>query len=219
MKGPGLLLCKPTPEPRASGKAMRRRDFIKAVESSAVACPLPARAQQADRVRRVGVLMNRAASDPQGQARVEAFKQGLQQLGWSEGRNVQIDVGWGEDDADLEQKSAAQLIAPPDIIFASGTLSVAALRRLNRTVPIVFANVTDPDSRSMAWLRRGRLQCAGRSRHRTLPHHHAHEVMNDGSDRAQLANIASRAKEILGADELQAVAALRPAACARSSGN
>ena len=130
MKGPGLLLCKPTPEPRASGKAMRRRDFIKAVESSAVACPLPARAQQADRVRRVGVLMNRAASDPQGQARVEAFKQGLQQLGWSEGRNVQIDVGWGEDDADLEQKSAAQLIAPPDIIFASGTLSVAALRRL-----------------------------------------------------------------------------------------
>ena len=67
---------------------------------------------------------------------------------WSEGRNVQIDVGWGEDDADLEQKNAAQLIAlAPDIIFASGTLSVAALRRLNRTVPIVFADVTDPDSR------------------------------------------------------------------------
>jgi putative ABC transport system substrate-binding protein len=113
--------------------------------SSAVACPLDARAQQADRVRRIGVLMNRAASDPQGQARVAAFKERIQQLGWSQGRNVQIDVGWGADDLDLEQKNAAELIAlAPDIIFASGTLSVAALRRVNRTVPIVFANVTDP---------------------------------------------------------------------------
>jgi hypothetical protein len=69
----------------------------------------------------------------------------MQQLGWSEGRNVQIDVGWGADDIDLEQKNAAELVAlTPDVVFASGTLSVAALRRLNRTVTIVFANVTDP---------------------------------------------------------------------------
>ena len=123
---------------------MRRREFITLL-SGATAWPLAARAQQGESVRRIGVLMNRAASDPQGQGRVAAFKQRMQQLGWSEGRNVQVDVRWGEDDSDLEQKNAAQLIAlAPEIIFASGTLSVAALRRLNRTVPIVFAYVADP---------------------------------------------------------------------------
>ena len=122
---------------------MRRREFIALV--GAVACPPAVRAQEPQRTRRVGVLMNRPASDPDGQARVAAFKEGMQQLGWSEGRNVQIDIGWGADDIDLEQKNAAELIAlAPDVVFASGTLSVAALRRLNRTVPIVFANVTDP---------------------------------------------------------------------------
>jgi putative tryptophan/tyrosine transport system substrate-binding protein len=124
---------------------MRRRDFIKGVAGSATVWPLAARAQQTERMRRIGVLMNRAASDPEGQARVTAFKEGMQERGWSEGRNIQIDVGWGADDVDLEQRNAAELIAlAPDIVFASGTLSVAALRRLNRTVPIVFANVTDP---------------------------------------------------------------------------
>ena len=122
---------------------MRRREFIALV--GAVACPPAVRAQEPQRTRRVGVLMNRAASDPDGQARVAAFKEGMEQLGWSEGRNVQIDIGWGADDIDLEQKNAAELIAQvPDVVFASGTLSVAAMRRLNRTVPIVFANVTDP---------------------------------------------------------------------------
>jgi len=124
---------------------MRRREFIALVGAATVACPPAVRAQEPQRTRRVGVLMNRAASDPDGQARVAAFKEGMQQLGWSESRNVQIDIGWGADDIDLEQKNAAELIAlAPDIVFASGTLSVAALRRLNRTVPIVFANVTDP---------------------------------------------------------------------------
>jgi putative ABC transport system substrate-binding protein len=105
---------------------MRRRAFIERVAALGVAWPLAARAQQRESVRRIGVLMNRAASDPQGQGRVAAFKQRMQQLGWSDGRNVQIDVRWGEDDFDLEQKNAAQLIAlGPDIIFASGTLSVA----------------------------------------------------------------------------------------------
>ena len=124
---------------------MRRRAFIERIAALGVAWPLAARAQAGGSVRRIGVLMNRAASDPQGQARVAAFKETIQQLGWTEGRNVQIDVRWGEDDVDLEQKNAAQLIAlAPDIIFARGTLSVAALRHLNRTVPIVFAYVADP---------------------------------------------------------------------------
>jgi putative tryptophan/tyrosine transport system substrate-binding protein len=124
---------------------MKRREFLVVAGAAALAGTRLARAQQAERMRRIGVLMNRAASDPEGQARIAAFKEGMQRLGWSEGRNVQFDIGWGADDVDLEQKNAAELIAVgPDIIFASGTLSVAALRRLNRTVPIVFANVTDP---------------------------------------------------------------------------
>jgi putative ABC transport system substrate-binding protein len=122
---------------------MQRRKFIKIFGAAAVGWPLTVSAQQT--TRRVGVLMNRGASDPDGQARIAAFKQGMRQLGWSEGRDLQIDIGWGADDIDLEQKNAAELIAlRPDIIFASGTLSVAALRRLDRTIPIVFANVTDP---------------------------------------------------------------------------
>jgi len=124
---------------------MRRREFVTLLGGIAVVWPLAVRAQQSERMRRIGVLMNRAASDPRGQARVTTFKETMQQLGWTEGRNVQIDVRWGEDDFDLEQKNAAQLIAlAPDIIFALGTLSVASLRRLNRTVPIVFAYVADP---------------------------------------------------------------------------
>ena len=123
---------------------LNRREFI-ALVGGAAACPLAARAQQSERMRRVGVLMNRAATDPEGQARLAAFQQGLQQAIWSIGRNVRIDTRWGEDDLDLEAKYAAELIAlAPDIIFASGTLSVAALQRVSRTVPIVFVGVTDP---------------------------------------------------------------------------
>jgi len=122
----------------------RRRAFITLLGCIAISWPLAARAQQ-ERMRRIGVLMNRAATDPEGQARLAAFQQGLQQAGWSVGRNVKIDTRWGEDDLNLEAKYAAELIAlGPDIIFASGTLSVAALQRLSRTVPIVFVGVTDP---------------------------------------------------------------------------
>ena len=84
---------------------MRRRAFIERIAALGVALPLAARAQQGESVRRIGVLMNRAASDPQGQNRVAAFKETMPQRGWSEGRNVQIDVRWGEDDFDLEQKN------------------------------------------------------------------------------------------------------------------
>jgi putative tryptophan/tyrosine transport system substrate-binding protein len=96
-------------------------------------------------MRRIGVLMNRAADDLEGQAAVTAFQKSLEQLGWSDSRNVQIDTRWGEDDIDRERKYAAELIAlPPDIILASGTLSVMPLQRITRTLPIVFVNVTDP---------------------------------------------------------------------------
>jgi putative ABC transport system substrate-binding protein len=95
--------------------------------------------------RRVGVLMNRAASDPQGQARVAAFRQALQKLGWDDGRNVRIDIRWGEDKPDLERKSAAELVAlAPDVVLCAGTLSVRAFQGVGSTLPIVFVLVIDP---------------------------------------------------------------------------
>jgi hypothetical protein len=95
---------------------MKRRDFITLLSSAAVAWPFAARAQQPAQMRRIGVLMNRAADDPEGQAGVAAFQTRLEQLGWSDGRNVQIDTRWGEDDIDRERKYAAELVAlSPDI--------------------------------------------------------------------------------------------------------
>src|SRR6516164_5653204 len=124
---------------------MQRRDFIKVVAGSAVTWPFAARAQQLEQMRRIGILMNRAADDKEGQARVAVFRQALQRLGWNEERNVQLDIRWGEDKPDLERKYAAELIAlAPDVILASGTESVMALQALSRTLPIVFAAVGDP---------------------------------------------------------------------------
>jgi len=124
---------------------MRRREFITLLGGIATAFPLAARAQQPDQVRRVGILMNRASESPDGQARVAAFKQRLEQLGWTEGSNVRIDVCWGADDLDRERQCAMDLVAlAPNALFASGTLSVSALQRTSRSTPIVFANVTDP---------------------------------------------------------------------------
>src|SRR5215467_3532690 len=123
---------------------MRRRAFITLL-GGAIIGSVAARAQQSDAVRRIGVLMNRAADDPQGQARVAAFQRRLQQLGWTDGGNVRIDTRWGADDVDLERRYAAELVAlAPDIILASGTLSVAALQRVGHSLPIVFVGVTDP---------------------------------------------------------------------------
>jgi putative ABC transport system substrate-binding protein len=124
--------------------SLTRREFITLL-GSAAAWPLAARAQQAERMRRIGVLMNRAAHNPEGQARLAAFQQTLQQLGWSEGRNVRIDIRWGADDVERERRYAAELIAlAPDIILAGGTLSMAALQQTGRSVPIVFAAIADP---------------------------------------------------------------------------
>jgi len=124
---------------------MRRREFIAMLGGAAAAWPLAARSQQPERVRHIGVLMNVAATDPEGQAQVAAFLQALQQLGWSEGRNVRIDTRWGENDVERDSRYAKELLAfAPDVILASGTLSVVALRRLTNTSPIVFAGVSDP---------------------------------------------------------------------------
>ena len=123
---------------------MRRRTFIAALVGAA-AWPLTARAQQSERMRRIGVLMNLAADDAEGQARLAAFVQDLQQLGWTDGRNVRIDVRWVVGDARLFHRYADELLAlAPDVILASATPSVQALRQATRTVPIVFANVSDP---------------------------------------------------------------------------
>src|SRR5262249_31895891 len=107
--------------------------------------PLAALAQQSERVRRIGVLMNVRADDPQGQLRLAAFQQVLQQLGWSDERNVRIDTRWGENDVDLDRRYAAELVAlTPDVILATATLSVAALQNVTHTLPIVFVLVSDP---------------------------------------------------------------------------
>jgi len=124
---------------------MRRRDFIKVVAGSAITWPLDVRAQQTEQARRIGVLMNVAAEHPEGQPFIAAFREALQLLGWSDGRNIRIDIRWGENDVDRDRKYAAELVAlAPDVIVAAGTLSVSALQRVTHTVPIVFVRVSDP---------------------------------------------------------------------------
>ena len=123
---------------------MERRAFI-ALLGGAAAWPLAARAQQGERMRRIGVLTNLAAEDPEGRARIEALLQGLSELGWREGRSLQIDIRWGADDAETSRTQANELLAlAPDVIFATTTSQVQVLRRLSRSVPIVFAGVSDP---------------------------------------------------------------------------
>jgi putative ABC transport system substrate-binding protein len=127
------------------GEAMRRREFIAFVGSTAAAWPLTVRAQQREQVRRIGVLMNVAPEHPEGQPAVAAFQQALQQLGWSDGRNARFEIRWGENDVDRDRKYAAELVAfAPDVILAAGTIGVTALQRVTRTVPIVFVRVADP---------------------------------------------------------------------------
>ena len=124
---------------------MRRRDFIKVIAGSATAWPLAARAEQGERMRRVGVLYPLPANDPQAQNRNAAFLQGLQQLGWIIGHNVQIDYRWSGGNEDDTRKYAAELVAlAPDVIFTSGSAGVGPLRRMTHSVPIVFALVVDP---------------------------------------------------------------------------
>ena len=124
---------------------MRRREFITLLGGAAAAWPLVARAQQGKHMRRVAALMPYTANDPQAQNRNAAFLQGLQQLGWTIGQNVQIDYRWSEGNEDDTRKYAAELVAlAPDVIFTSGSAGIGPLRRATRTVPIVFVLVPDP---------------------------------------------------------------------------
>jgi putative ABC transport system substrate-binding protein len=122
-----------------------RRRFLATLGGAAAAWPLAARAQQGERVRRIGVLINTAADDAAGQARLIAFVQGLAQSGWITGRNIRIETRWTKSDTEDIRKYAAELVAlAPDVILASGTSTVGPLLRLTRTVPIVFPLATDP---------------------------------------------------------------------------
>jgi putative ABC transport system substrate-binding protein len=124
---------------------VRRRDILTLAGGGAVAWSLAAPAQQADRTRRIGVLMALTSDDPQGQAWVSTFRQALQDRGWTEGRNLQMDVRWSAGDAERNRRFAAELVAlAPDIILAGSGQVVAALQQATRTVPIVFTVAIDP---------------------------------------------------------------------------
>jgi putative tryptophan/tyrosine transport system substrate-binding protein len=122
---------------------MRRRAFIAAL-GGAAAWPVVATAQQPDRMRRIGVLMHLSENDSTGASYVTAFRQGLQELGWGEGRNVRIDTRWAAGDADRYRKYATELVGlGPDVILASSSPAVTALQQATRTIPIVFVAVVD----------------------------------------------------------------------------
>jgi putative ABC transport system substrate-binding protein len=124
---------------------MRRREFLGTLGGAVVVWPLAARAQQPGGMRRIGALMTLAADDPEGQARLTAFVQRLQQLDWIDGRNVRIDTRWGEGVADRYRKYAAELVAlAPDVILAGGGSCVGPLLQTTRSVPIVFVQTPDP---------------------------------------------------------------------------
>jgi ABC-type uncharacterized transport system substrate-binding protein len=124
---------------------IRRREFIFTLGGAAAAWPLAARAQQGERVRRIGVLISVAAHDPEGHARQAAFLQELAQLGWTVGRNVRFDIRWAAGKADDIRKYVTELVAlAPDVILAAGGSVVGPLLQVTRTVPIVFTQVTDP---------------------------------------------------------------------------
>jgi putative tryptophan/tyrosine transport system substrate-binding protein len=122
---------------------MKRREFITLL-GGAAAWPLAARAQQAERVRRIGALINFAADDVEGQQRLAAFLQGLHEAGWEVGRNVRIDIRWAGD-IELNSKHAIELVtSAPDVLLAAGAPTVRALQKATRTVPIVFTSSADP---------------------------------------------------------------------------
>jgi putative tryptophan/tyrosine transport system substrate-binding protein len=123
---------------------LKRREFITLLGGAAAAWPLAARAQQGERMRRIGVFFPGAADDPEYQARNAAFLQGLGELGWTDGRNVRIDTRWGTGDADGIHRHAVELAALADVILTTGTATMASLAQATRTVPIVFVAVADP---------------------------------------------------------------------------
>ena len=142
---------------------MRRREFIAGL-GSAAAWPLAARAQQGDRVRRIGVLMSFDENDPEAKARISAFTQALGDLGWTDDGNVRMDVRWTGDDINRSRALAQELVGlQPDIILTGGAAATVALQRETRTIPIVFVVGADPV------LERKRRSLRARSRLRCLP--------------------------------------------------
>jgi putative tryptophan/tyrosine transport system substrate-binding protein len=124
---------------------MQRREFITLLSGAAAAWSVAARAQQGERMRRIGVLMPIATDDPEGQTRIAAFQQGLQQLGWTDGRNVRIETRWSRGNATITLKYVAELVAlAPDVILATGSNTMGPLLQATRAVPIVFVTVPDP---------------------------------------------------------------------------
>jgi putative ABC transport system substrate-binding protein len=123
---------------------LRRRDFITLL-GGAAAWPVAARAQQTERMRRIGIRMNGLTDDPVQRSYAAAFEQVLRSLGWRPGQNVTLDYRWTEDDSEIARTAAAQLVAAqPDVIFASNTRALTAARQATRSIPIVFASVSDP---------------------------------------------------------------------------
>jgi ABC-type uncharacterized transport system substrate-binding protein len=124
---------------------MRRREVITLLGGTAAAWPVAARAQKPDRMRRIGVLSTLAADDAVAQTRNGAFLQGLQQLGWIIGRNVQLETRWGSNNPNIGRRYAAELVAlAPDVILATGSMNVGPLLQATRELPIVFVHVADP---------------------------------------------------------------------------
>ena len=124
---------------------MRRRDFITLLGGAAATWPVVGRAQQGERVRRVGVLMHTTSGEPDAQARLAAFLQGMQGAGWEIGRNLRIETRWSEGDVARLRKNATELVAlNPDVILAGTGPTAATLQQASRTVPIVFAQTVDP---------------------------------------------------------------------------
>ena len=124
---------------------MRRREFIAVIGGAAATWPLAAKAQQPDRMRRIGVLSGGSQSDPDTQGQVAQFRQGLQELGWTEGGNLRIDYRWGEGEVDKTRRYAAELVAlAPDAILTISGFALGALLPATRTVPIVFTGTIDP---------------------------------------------------------------------------
>jgi ABC-type uncharacterized transport system substrate-binding protein len=122
-----------------------RRQFIMLLGGAAVAWPLAARAQQSERIRRIGVLFSTREDDPARRAQLTAFVQRLTELGWTDGRNVRLDVRWTAGSIDAARKYAVELLAlTPDVIIPDTSFNVAAVQQATRTVPIVFGGIIDP---------------------------------------------------------------------------
>src|SRR5262249_43076513 len=131
--------------PRRRGDRVKRREFITLLGGAAATWSLAARAQQGERVRRAGVLMNFEAGDPAAQTRLTHFLQKLRELGWSDGRNMRIDIRWGASDSLRIRQAAAELVAlAPDVILSTGSPTTGPLLQATRTIPIVFVQVADP---------------------------------------------------------------------------